>query len=241
MRWGIISDIHGNLEALEAVLTALSKERIDKYLYLGDIVGYGANPRECIAGIKRLNPVTIAGNHDWASVNLFGLSYFNPAALEAILWTSQNISYEDKEFLKNLELVYQEDGLTLVHGSLPHPEQFEYILDVSSAEETFQLLKTSICFIGHSHRPAIFIKEGKNCTYTFQTKIRLRPSQFYIVNAGSVGQPRDGNPNAAYVVYDGESKEVQIKRMPYNISKARDKIIKAGLPRILAERLALGR
>lgn len=241
MRWGILSDIHGNLEALQAVLTALAKERIDKYICLGDVVGYGANPRECIGEIKRLTPLTIAGNHDWASVNLFDVSYFNPVALEAILWTSRNITDKDKSFLKALELIYKEGELTYVHASLRNPEQFEYILDVSSAEQTFQLLKTKICLIGHSHVPVIFVKEGQSCTYTFQTKIKLKPAQSYIVNGASVGQPRDANPQAAYVVYDSASKELQIKRVPYDIRKAQDKIIKAGLPRVLAERLAVGR
>ncbi|MBL7084872.1 MAG: metallophosphoesterase family protein [Candidatus Omnitrophica bacterium] len=241
MRYGVFSDIHGNLEAQEAVLAALAEERIDKYLCLGDIVGYGADPGECIAKIRRLNPVTIAGNHDWAAVELFDLTYFNPAAKEAVLWTADNITYEDKEFLKNLELVYQEDELTLVHGSLRSPEQFEYILDIFSATQTFQLLRTKICFIGHSHVPGAFIREGENYTFSFQTKIKPKASQVYIVNAGSVGQPRDGNPKGSYVVYDSESKELQIKRVSYDIRKAQVKIIKAGLPKILAERLALGR
>ena len=139
------------------------------------------------------------------------------------------------------ELVYQEDDLTLVHGSLHDPEQFEYILDVSQAARTFELLRTKICFIGHSHVPVTFIKKGEHYTASFKARFKLRPSQAYIVNAGSVGQPRDGNPQAAYVIYDSETDEVQIKRVAYDIQKAQDKIIKAGLPRILAERLAVGR
>ena len=241
MRYGILSDIHGNLEALQAVLAALAKEDIDKYFCLGDIVGYGADPGECIRQIKRLDPITIAGNHDWGSINLFDVSYFNPTALKAVLWTSKKVTAEDKEFLKRLELVYQEDELTFVHGSLRNPEQFEYILDVSSARATFELLGTAICFIGHSHVPVIFVKEDNNYTYTFQTKVKLKPGHNYIVNAGSVGQPRDANPQAAYVVYDSESRQLQIKRVLYDFPKAQDKIIKAGLPRILAERLAVGR
>lgn len=241
MRWGIFSDIHGNLEALDEALSAFAKERIDKYLCLGDIVGYGADPGKCIAQIKRLNPVTIAGNHDWAAVNLFDTTYFNPHARAAVLWTSENINYEDKEFLKSLELIYQQDEITLVHGDLCNPEQFEYILDTFSAKKSFQLLKTKICFIGHSHAPGTFIKEGENCVFTFQTEIRLKAAQTYIVNAGSVGQPRDGNPQASYIIYDSEKGQLEIKRVDYDIKKAQDKIIKAGLPRILAERLSFGR
>ena len=241
MRWGIFCDIHANLEALDAVLAALTRERIDRYLCLGDIVGYGANPRECIAEIKKIDAPTIAGNHDWAAVGLFDIAYFNPAAKAAVLWTRQNLTYEDKEFLKSLDLVYQEDELTLVHGSLQNPGQFEYILDISSAARTFELLRTRVCSIGHSHAPVIFIKEGENYSFTFQTKVKLKTSQMYIVNAGSVGQPRDGDPQASFVVYDSESKEVQIKRVAYDVRKAQDKIMKAGLPRILADRLAMGK
>ncbi len=241
MRWGILSDIHANYESLTAVLVALKKERIDKYLCLGDIVGYGADPGACIAEIKRLNSLTIAGNHDWASVNLFDISHFNPTALRAVLWTRKQLAEGDRQFLKNLELIYQEDKATFVHGSLKDPEGFGYILEPSGAKETFKLLQTKICFIGHSHAPVTFAKEGENYTASFKAKLKLRASRTYIVNAGSVGQPRDGNPQAAYVVYDSETDEVQTKRVAYDIQKAQDKIIKAGLPRVLAERLSVGR
>lgn len=241
MRWGIFGDIHGNLEALEAVLTALKAEHIDKYLCLGDIVGYGADPTRCIAEIKALGPTTIAGNHDWASVELFDIGYFNPHAKQAVLWTRQNLSDQDKQFLKSLELVYQEKELTLVHGNLQNPERFEYIFDISSARESFNLLGTKICFIGHSHKPAIFIKQDKNYTYTFQNNLKIEAAQSYIVNAGSVGQPRDGDPQATYLVYDSQSRQLQIKRISYDIQKAQDKIVKAGLPMVLAERLSYGR
>ncbi|MBU3933542.1 metallophosphatase family protein [bacterium] len=241
MRWGIFCDIHANLEALDAVLAALAGERIDRYLCLGDIVGYGANPRECIAEIKKIDAPTIAGNHDWAAVGLFDIAYFNPAAKAAVLWTRQNLAYEDKEFLKNLDLIHREEELTLVHASLQNPGQFEYILDISSAARTFELLRTRLCFIGHSHAPLIFIKEGENYSFTFQAKVKLKASRMYIINAGSVGQPRDADPRASYVVYDSESEDVEIKRVPYDVQKAQEKIIKAGLPTTLAERLAAGR
>ncbi len=241
MRWGIFSDIHSNLEALEAVLAALANERIDKYLCLGDIVGYGANPGECIAEIRRLNPVSIAGNHDWAVAGLFDIAHLTPNAAAGVLWTRRNIIYKDKEFLKGLGLIHQEKELTLVHASLQNPGQFDYIVDILSAKATFALLRTSLCFIGHTHRPGIFIKEGNNYTSTLQVEIKVKSSQSYIINTGSVGQPRDENPQASYVVYDSETKEVQIKRIPYDIHKAQDKIIAAGLPKILAERLAVGR
>lgn len=241
MRWGIFCDVHANYEALEAVLSALKKEDIDRYLFLGDIVGYGAEPARCIAEIKELNPVTIVGNHDRASCDLFEMNYFNPHAKAAILWTRENLSNADKDFLKSLKLTHKEDDFILVHGSLQSPETFEYILDISSAAETFKLLKTRICFIGHSHLPAIFIKEGEDCRYNVENNVSTKDAQSYIVNAGSVGQPRDGSPKASYAVYDSGAGQLQIKRVAYDIQSAQDKIIKAGLPRILAERLTLGR
>ncbi len=240
MRWGIFSDIHANLEALQAVLTAFSKEHIDKYFCLGDIVGYGADPSACIVQIKKLNPVTIAGNHDWAAVNLFDTLYFNPHARAAVLWTAAVITEQDKQFLKALGLIYQEEELTLVHGSLHNPGQFEYILDIPSARETFKLLKTELCFVGHTHRAEIFIKKGEEYTVSLQAKIKLEAGRSYIINTGSVGQPRDGNPQASFVVYDSQKQELQIKRTPYDIDRAQQKIHQAGLPALLAERLATG-
>jgi diadenosine tetraphosphatase ApaH/serine/threonine PP2A family protein phosphatase len=241
MRYGIFSDIHGNYEALQSVLIALSRERIDKYLCLGDLVGYGADPDECVREIKKINPLTVAGNHDWAIAGLFDLSDFTSLAKEAVLWTGKNINRETKEFLKGLKLVHQEKELTLVHGSLDSPEKFNYIKDIFSARETFQLCRTGICFVAHTHRPAVFIKEKKKYTSGFYTDFKLKDSRRYIINTGSVGQPRDRDPRAAYVVYDSEEKRIEIKRVAYDIRRAQEKIIKAGLPTALAERLAEGR
>jgi predicted phosphodiesterase len=241
MRWGIFCDVHANYEALEAVLAAFKRERVDRYLFLGDIVGYGAEPAQCIAEIRRLNPVSIAGNHDRVSCDLFDVNYFNPHAKAAVLWTRQHLSVADKDFLKSLELIHKEDDFILVHGSLQDPQSFDYIVDISSAVETFNLLDKRFCFTGHSHIAGIYIKEGERYTYTTETNVGIKDTQSYIVNAGSVGQPRDGNPKASYVVYDSETRQVQIERVAYDIQGAQDKIIKAGLPRILAERLTLGR
>ncbi|MFC1630989.1 metallophosphoesterase family protein [Candidatus Omnitrophota bacterium] len=241
MRWGIFADVHGNLEAWQAVRKAYKKEGIDQYICLGDLVGYGANPAECIAEIRKISSVIIAGNHDWAAVDLFDADYFNPQAKQAVVWTGQNLSAEDKQFLKGLRLVYQQEELTLVHGSLSNCAQFEYIMDVASAAETFAILKSQICFIGHSHVPVVFIKQGQDLSHSLDPKIKLESAKTYIVNVGSVGQPRDANPQAAYAVYDSENKTLEIKRTPYNIKKAQEKIVRAGLPQILAERLAIGR
>lgn len=242
MRYGIFSDIHSNLEALNAVVDAYQKESIDKYLCVGDVVGYAANPKECIEKVKTLAMITVAGNHDWASVDLFSVDYFNPVACEAISWTKRNLDDDSRYFLESLKLVYKNEDLTLVHGTLDKPEDFNYMIDEYSARESFRLLETNICFVGHSHVAGIFIKDkDKRICYREDDSIDIKDEFKYIVNVGSVGQPRDGNPKAAYYIYDTDKKEVQIKRVSYDIEATRKKIIAAGLPRFLGDRLLIGR
>ena len=242
MRYGIFADIHGNLEAFEAVLEALASEQIEQYLCVGDIVGYGANPRECIQKVKQLDTITICGNHDWASVGLFDISYFNPHAKEAVLWTEQQLLAEDREFLRTLKLIYRNKVLTLVHGTLNNPEEFRYIFDVYTARETLELTDTNICFVAHSHVPLVIFKEQNNkIGYLLQPKIEISSNVVYVINVGSVGQPRDGDARACFCIYDSESKIVEIRRVNYDIKEAQNKIIRASLPEILAWRLAEGR
>jgi predicted phosphodiesterase len=242
MRYGIFADIHSNLEALERVLDAYKDESIDQYLCLGDVVGYAANPMECIEKIESLATVTIAGNHDWAAVNLFSVDYFNPVARQALFWTRRNLDDKSKSFLESLKLTYKNEALTLVHGTLDKPQDFNYMTDGYVAEETFRLLETNICFIGHTHMAGIFAKDKNNhILYREDNKLEIVAENKYIINVGSVGQPRDGNPAAVYCVYDTEKKEIQIKRIDYNIETARKKIIDTGLPEFLGHRLFLGR
>jgi len=242
MRYGIFSDIHSNLEALDAVITAYKKESIDKYLCIGDAIGYAANPKECIEKIKKLAMITVAGNHDWAAVNMFSIEYFNPVAQEAILWTRRNLDDKSKNFLETLKLVYKNEDLTLAHGTLDNPQEFHYMTDGYIAEESFRLLDASVCFVAHTHVAGMFIKGEDNCVYyKEESSTDLKVRNKYIINVGSVGQPRDGNPQAAYCIYDTQKKQIQIKRASYDIETARDKIIKAGLPRFLGDRLLVGR
>jgi len=241
MRYAIFSDIHSNLEALEAVLEAYQKERIDKYLCVGDIVGYGANPNECIAKVKESATVTLAGNHDWAVVDLFPTDNFNPAAQEAVFWTKEHLGENGKVFLQSLKLIYVIENFVLVHGSLDKPQNFNYLTNVYDCAATFQLLKSSVCFVGHTHVPVVFIqdKEG-NSHYQDVDSLKIAPQNKYIINVGSVGQPRDSIPQAAYSIFDTENQEVQIKRIKYDVFKARRKIIEAGLPSFLGDRLLTG-
>lgn len=242
MRYGIFSDVHSNIEALDAVIGAYKEEEIDKYLCVGDVVGYATNPRECIEKVKAIATITVAGNHDWAAVNLFSLDYFNPLAKDAILWTMGNLDSEDRYFLQSLELTYQNDGLALVHGTLNSPQDFNYMTDGYIVYRTFRLLETNICFVGHTHAPGVFVKsENGKIHYQEDSAINIKEDSKYIINVGSVGQPRDGNPKAAYCIYDTDKKNVQIKRIGYDVQAARKKIIAEGLPEFLGERLLVGR
>jgi predicted phosphodiesterase len=242
MRYAIFSDVHSNREALEAVIAAYKDESIDKYLCLGDLVGYAADPNLCVQTVKAISEVTIAGNHDWASVNLFSSDYFNPLARDALEWTKRTLKNRQKTYLESLKLVYKNQDLTLVHGTLDQPSDFNYMTDGYSARKTFSLLETNICFIGHTHVAGMFIKDKKNrIIYRQDYTIDIKEDTAYIINTGSVGQPRDADPRAAYCIYDTEKKEVCLKRIDYDKISARKKIIQAGLPLFLGDRLISAR
>jgi len=242
VRYGIFSDIHSNIEALDEVIGAYQEESIDKYFCIGDVVGYATNPKECIERVKKLAMVTVAGNHDWATVNLFSVGYLNEYAKEAVLWTRGNLGDSDKNFLGSLKPVYKNEDFTLVHGTLDYPKEFNYMTDGYIAEGTFKVLETSLLFIGHTHQPGLFMKDkDDNIHYRQDGPWDINLKNKYIVNVGSVGQSRDGNPKAAYCIYDTDKKEVLIKRVGYDSAAAGKKIMDAGLPKFLGERLIIGR
>lgn len=242
MRYGIFSDIHSNLEAFEAVIQAYKTEKIDIYFCLGDIVGYGANPVECIQMVEEMSRVIIAGNHDWAVTGLTPLEYFNDWAKQAVLWTQERMDTTKFEFLRSLRLTYENKDLILAHGSLNNPQQFNYMANIIEPIKTFVLMNRSICFVGHTHASGAFIQDKNGeMDYQRQASMRLKRGYRYIVDVGSVGQPRDGNNQACYCVYDSEKKEVLIKRVSYNVKSAQKKILANGLPQFLADRLSAGR
>lgn len=238
MRYGIFSDVHGNVEALEMIEAALRNEKLDECFCLGDIVGYGANPSECIAKVKKIASVIIAGNHDWAVAGKFDIENFTQDAKDAILWTHRTLSIEEKRFLFNLPLIYKENNFTLVHGTLSVPEEFNYVLDVSDAEENLQIQDTSFCFVGHSHIPEIYVSDAG---VVLRQKSQRIKADKCLVNVGSVGQPRDGDNRASYCIFDSDKKTVSINRVRYNVKGARDKILAAGLPSLIAYRLLEGK
>ncbi len=242
MRYAILGDIHSNLEALTAVMRSLAEERIERYFSVGDLVGYAANPKECIRIFRDAGGISVAGNHDWASVNLFGLENFKQEAQEALCWTKRNLAEEEKDFLTGLKLVFKNDDFTLAHGTLNNPRDFNYLSDCYAAEETFRLMGSGICFVGHTHIAGIFIKSGdERIVFRSDELSDIIPGNKYIVNVGSVGQPRDNDIRAAYCILDTVAKQVRIKRVDYDIGAARKKITANGLPEFFGERLLLGR
>ncbi|MBL7170539.1 MAG: metallophosphoesterase family protein [Candidatus Omnitrophica bacterium] len=243
MRYAIFSDIHSNLEAYKASLEVMLNEKVDQYICLGDIVGYGANPKECISLtqelIKEKGCICIAGNHDAAAAEMIPVSLFNPLAQEAIVWTKKIIDQNENEFLSTLPLLKSERDCVFVHASLDKPQEWQYVYTIDEAYKNFELFKEKACFIGHSHIPVIF-KGGKNFEYFVSPSIKIEEGFRYIVNAGSIGQPRDHDPRACFLIYDTEKCTFEYKRVQYDIAGAQTKIRKAGLPEMEAMRLAIG-
>jgi predicted phosphodiesterase len=238
----VYSDVHGNEEALMAVEEAIEKEGEVKKIFIGDVVGYGADPNECVERVKNFADYALAGNHDHAVLDLTDISGFNPYAKAAIIWTKKVLTDSSKEYLKSLEIKKSSDNLTLVHSTPHQPEKWNYILTLQSASVNFDYFDTPICFIGHSHVPVIITQNSdKECHVHEDPFLEVQKDCKYIVNIGSVGQPRDGNSLASYAVYNPEKKTVNIKRVSYDIPTAQEKIIDAGLPRYLADRLRYGR
>jgi diadenosine tetraphosphatase ApaH/serine/threonine PP2A family protein phosphatase len=241
VRYAIIADIHSNLEALEAVLEALSATRIDQYLCCGDIVGYGADPVPCIRRVQELDALTVAGNHDWAVAGTLSMEFFNEYARSAIEWTREQLPDEDVEWLRDLSL--QEDiehGALLVHSTVHDPAAFDYLLTSYDAHLSMKVLQHSLCFVGHSHIPITFMERG-GLGFTFAETIELKRVDKAIVNPGSVGQPRDENPEAGYAIWDTVRRKVTLHRVPYDVDRACWKIERAGLPQMLSDRLRVGK
>ncbi|OPX29771.1 MAG: hypothetical protein B1H08_03125 [Candidatus Omnitrophica bacterium 4484_171] len=241
MRYGIFSDVHSNIEAFGAAVRWFSRKNIDRYIFLGDIIGYGANPCEAISLLKELNPIRIAGNHDWACVGKFDLNLLNSYAREAVIWTQNKLKESDRIFLKLSSLVYEDKDFVCVHGSLYEPYRFSYVLNYDSAYLSFSASDKGICFMGHSHRAGVYVLKEDKLDYMMPTEVFLEGNARYIFNAGSVGQPRDGDSRGCVCIYDSERKMVIFHRFEYNIKRAADKILNAGLPPILAQRLYLGK
>ncbi len=241
-RIGIVSDIHGNLPALEAVIALLLKEGVDITVSCGDLVGYGPWPGEVVSKVRDLRIVGVQGNHDAAVCGALPVDHFNAAARSAIGWIRSQLSEDEIGYLAGLPQTRIVEGMEVVHGS-PRGPLWEYILDPWTAGESFRLLETDICLFGHSHIQGGFTAGGSGVETIDPRKgwIELLPGDRYLVNPGSVGQPRDGDPRAACAIIDLEKNKVFYHRVPYDISATQREIIRVGLPRELADRLSMGR
>src|SRR5437867_10365766 len=240
MRVAIFSDVHANLEALEAVLTDAHKRKCTHFVCLGDVVGYNANPHECVERIREMDSPIVKGNHDEQASLSESSTDFNELAERAIEWTRGNLTEQDKEWLRSLRLQQQVRDFTIVHATLDTPAQWGYVFNNPDAAASFTYQHTTVCFFGHTHVPMAFIRdEGVRRVRIEQLRVEM--SKKYYINAGSVGQPRDSDWRAAYCLYDVENNIVEQRRVKYDLATAQKKIIKAGLPSLLAERLAIGR
>jgi predicted phosphodiesterase len=238
--YAVISDIHGNLEALEAVLRDLPEESSIVYC-LGDVIGYGANPDECCDIVRELGMPVISGNHDLAVTDLeTDLNWFNPVAAAAVVWTREHLSRENADFLRTRPRMIETRDALFVHGSVRDPD--EYIINAASAQDNLEILRSHypgipICFFGHTHVKTV--TPSPNGPVIEAHTLDLSSNGPYLVNPGSVGQPRDGDTFASYVLVEGE--RVRYRFVEYDIAKAQAKIRSAGLPGMLADRLAVGR
>jgi len=241
MRYAILGDIHGNLEALQAVLADARAQQCTHYVSLGDLVGYGPNPRECIETLRTLNCQVVLGNHDEYCTHEGELVGFNPLASDGIRWTRSQLAEEDKEWLRSLKHVRVIEAFTVVHATLDLPEKWAYVFDKLAAAASFNYQHTAVCFNGHTHVPMAFIRAGGAMNGGLYSRIKIEVGRKYFINAGSIGQPRDRNPKAAYVIFDMPSNLVELRRIPYDIASVQQKIRGAGLPEALAQRLEQGR
>ncbi len=232
MRLAIISDIHGNVEALTTTLDLINTRSVDEVVCLGDVVGYGANPNECLALVRERCTVILLGNHDAAAVDLSVANQFTMNARLSAIWTNQVLHDENKEFLKNLPFTKARDDIFLTHASPYDPEEWNYIITDLDARDAFQSFVQRICFVGHSHIPIIFSETGNAAAVSNRDR--------FVVNVGSVGQPRDGNPKLSFGIFDTEDWTYENIRAKYDAVTAAEKIRKAGLPRALADRLMVG-
>jgi len=241
MRYAIISDIHGNLAALEKVLKRIELEKCDKIICLGDVVGYGPFPNECVALVKNSCDFCLMGNHDHAALGLTDTKYFNTFAKMAIMWTRKALFDESREFLSGLPFQKSENDILFVHATPCEPVEWDYVLSSIDAMQNFHCFKEPVCFVGHSHVPVIFSLEENNAVTLSRDRTKtLQERRRYIINVGSVGQPRDGNSRSAFVFFDTETHIHQLERLEYDIHATQRAMLGFDLPFFLVERLAHG-
>lgn len=237
MAIAIFSDIHANLAALDVAYAYLKNQGISTIYSLGDIVDYGPRPNKCVDFVRKHCAVSLMGNHDHAVIGGTDIRYFNVYAQQSVLWTRQHLFKSHREYLATLPFVHQEGDVLYVHSTPLHPEEWDYILSEADANYYFKYTPHRLIFIGHSHYPVIFSAEEGMLP---PKSLTLRADDRYIINVGSVGQPRDGDPRLCFVVFHPEALEVEYVRLEYDIDKTASEIRDAGLPEYLANRLYRG-
>lgn len=232
MRIAILSDIHSNLPAIRSVFSSIEAMKVDEIYCLGDIVGYGPFPNECIEMVRKHCTFVTAGNHDYGLVGKTNLDLFNKPGKKVLLWTRKIITDQNFEYLQNLQLMCTRNDLTFVHSSPSIPDAWTYVFSIAQAKAAFLDLHTSICFFGHTHFPIII---GEDSTVN-----QFKKGTRSLINVGSVGQPRDGNTMAAYGIFDSAEYSYSMIRVGYDVQKTVNAMSEAGLPRVLIHRLLNG-
>lgn len=241
MRTVILSDIHGNRQALEAVRDCGVRLGVDSWVCLGDIVGYGADPSFCIDGIRALSSQVVLGNHDAAAIGLQDLQYFNEYARRAVEWTAARLTEAEDAYLRRLPLTLECGDALCVHAEPARPQEWFYVHSRQDARVVLENMACRLCFIGHTHMPFICTLSGEGLEMTGSEEIvAVAADQSYLINVGSVGQPRDGDPRACFLLWDEEENMLELLRTDYDIAGAQESILDAGLPPFLAQRLAIG-
>lgn len=240
MAYAVISDVHANFEALRAVLRDIRDRGIRDICFLGDAVGYGPDPNECVELLRKECKILLAGNHDYGAAGLLSADFFNPYALEALIWTTRVMSRENLRAVKALPVMLElgAENITLAHSSPFEPDLWHYIFSAADADANFGHFKTPLCFVGHSHVPLIFEKHVSGEIALRRGKAVVQSGNRYIINTGSVGQPRDRDARASYAVIEGE--RIDIVRVSYDIKATQRRMTDTGLPDFLITRLSLG-
>jgi predicted phosphodiesterase len=240
VKHAILSDVHANLEALDAVLADVRARGADDLVCLGDFVGYGASPNECVERLRPAIQAAVLGNHDQAAFDETWLDSFNPEAAAAARWTARALGREHLDYLRALPFSVAWRGARLVHGSPADPPAWNYVFTPGEAIGEMEACPEPVCFVGHSHVPGTFELDGRRARYTREAAIAGRRERRYLIVVPSVGQPRDGDPRAGYLVWDDEAWTFEHVRLDYDIAGAVRRIVDAGLPRALGERLRYG-
>jgi diadenosine tetraphosphatase ApaH/serine/threonine PP2A family protein phosphatase len=241
--WAVLSDIHSNLEAFEAVLADMRTIRFERMICLGDVVGYAASPKDCLDLLRTLEIEVLQGNHDFAVIDDAILLEMSGPAVAGIRYAREQLAPSRRDFLAALPMVASQGEMQFVHSSLDHPEAWTYLRRKPEIRAHFAVQTSPVCFCGHTHIPGVFHLDsaGEIQSLGSSGRIALPPEGKVLINAGSIGQPRDRNPRACYVVYETATRTVEFRRVAYDYHAAQARIRKANLPRITAERLLLGK